>query len=148
ANPNKLLYVAAYAELLTEAKKYGQALTLLERQLVLNPDNPPLSMLYATALSKNGEYEVAEVVLKRQSRTRPDDIDVWYDLAETAGKAGNIIGVHRARAEFFALHGAYTKAIQHLEYARRLVSQTDTQLHARLDQRINDLRTKLRIAQS
>ena len=148
ANPNKLLYVAAYAELLTEAEKYGQALTLLERQLVLNPDNPPLSMLYATALSKNGEYEVAEVVLQRQSRARPDDIDVWYDLAETAGKAGNIIGVHRARAEFFALHGAYTRAIQHLEYARRLVSQTDTQLHARLDQRINDLRTKLRIAQS
>ena len=148
ANPNKLLYVAAYAELLTEAGKYGQALTLLERQLVLNPNNPPLSMLYASALSKNGEHEVAEVVLQRQSRIRPDDENVWYQLAETAGKAGNIIGVHRARAEYFALHGAYTKAIQHLEYARRLVSQTDTQLHARLDQRINDLRTKLRIAQS
>ncbi len=148
ADPHKLLYVAAYAELLTEAGKYSQALTLLERQLVLNPDNPPLSMLYANALSKNGEHEVAEMVLQRQSRARPDDVDVWYELAEAAGKAGNIIGVHRARAEYFALHGAYTKAIQHLEYARRLVSRSDTQLNARLDQRINDLRTELRIAQS
>ena len=51
-------------------------------------------------------------------------------------------------AEFFALHGAYTRAIQHLEYARRLVSRDNAQLQAMLNQRINDLRTELRIAQS
>ncbi len=56
--------------------------------------------------------------------------------------------MHRARAEFFALHGAYTRAIQHLEYARRLVSRDNQQLHAMLDQRINDLRTELRFARS
>jgi predicted Zn-dependent protease len=58
------------------------------------------------------------------------------------------VAVHRARAEFFALHGAYHRAIQHLEYARRLVSHDNKQLHAMLDQRISDLRTELRIAQS
>jgi predicted Zn-dependent protease len=105
-------------------------------------------MLYADALTKNEEYDIAEGILKRQSELRPNDIDVWYDLAEVSGKAGDIVGVHRARAEFFALHGAYQRAIQHLEYARRLVSEDNKQLHAMLDQRINDLRTELRIAQS
>lgn len=146
--PDRLLFVAAYAEFLTAAGEYDQALTLLERQLLLNPDNPPLAMLYADALMKNEEYDIAEAILKRQSEIRPNDIDVWYDLAEVAGKAGDIISVHRARAEFFALHGAYSRAIQHLEYARRLVSTDNKQLNAMLDQRINDLRTELRIARS
>jgi predicted Zn-dependent protease len=146
--PDRLLFVAAYAEFLTAAGEYDQALTLLERQLLLNPDNPPLAMLYAEALIQNEEFDIAESILKRQSDLRPNDIDVWYELAEVSGKAGDIVGVHRARAEFFALHGAYHRAIQHLEYARRLVNRNDTQLHAMLDQRISDLRTELRIARS
>jgi predicted Zn-dependent protease len=146
--PDRLLFVAAYAEFLTAAGELDQALTLLERQLLLNPDNPPLAMLYAGALMQNEEYDIAEEVLTRQSKLRPNDIDVWYELAEVAGKAGDIVAVHRARAEFFALHGAYTRAIQHLEYARRLVSRENAQLQAMLDQRINDLRTELRIARS
>ncbi|MCZ6619444.1 MAG: M48 family peptidase, partial [Gammaproteobacteria bacterium] len=86
--------------------------------------------------------------LQRQSRVNKGDIDVWYNLAEVSGLAGNIVGVHRARAEFFALHGNYQKAIQHLQYARGLVSRNDTKLHARLDQRIDDLRAAIRIARS
>ena len=140
--------MAAYAEILTASGEHDQALTLLERQLLLNPENPPLSMLYAEALIKNEEYDIAEAVLERQSENRPNDVDVWYELAEVSGLAGNIVGVHRSRAEFFALHGAYQKAISHLEYARRLVSRSNTQLQARLDQRISDLRNELRVARS
>ena len=147
-SPDRLLFVAAYAELLTAAARYDQALSLLERQLLLNPDNPPLAMLYADALTKNEEFDIAETVLTRQSVLRPNDVDVWYNLAEVSGLAGDIISVHRARAEYFALHGAYNRAIQHLEYARRLSGSDNAQLNARLDQRINDLRTELRIAQS
>jgi hypothetical protein len=46
------------------------------------------------------------------------------------------------------LHGAFQRAIQHLEYARRLVSVNNRQLNAKLDQRISDFRTELRIAKS
>jgi predicted Zn-dependent protease len=143
-----LLFVAAYAELLTAAGKYDQAQGLLEKFLLLYPNNPPLSMLYANSLTGAGEYKMAEKILTTQASKRPNDIDVWYDLAEVSGKAGDIVSVHRARAEFFALHGAYGRAIQHLEYARRLVNPGNIQLHAKLDQRINDLRTELRVAQS
>jgi len=146
--PDRLLFVAAYAELLTAAGKYDQSQALLEKYLLLYPDNPPLSILYASSLTKGGEYKQAENILQRQATLRPNDIDVWYDLAEVSGQAGDIVSVHRARAEFFALHGAYGRAIQHLEYARRLVSPSNAQLLAKLDQRITDLRTELRVAQS
>jgi predicted Zn-dependent protease len=81
-------------------------------------------MLYAESLTKQRKFNEAEAVLTRQSLVRSHDIDVWYELAEVSGLAGNIIGVHRARAEYFALHGSYERAIQHLEYARRLADQT------------------------
>ena len=148
ADPRSILYVAAYAELLIEAGKLDQAESLLAGNLNINPDNAPLSMLYVEALVRQEQYRKAEEVLARQSRLRKDDVDVWYELAEVSGQAGNIIGVHRARAEYFALHGAYQKAIAHLEYARRLADGNDRQLLARLDQRIHDFRTALRVARS
>jgi predicted Zn-dependent protease len=144
SDPQKILYIAVYAELLIAGKRLDQAIRLLSHQLVINPDNALLAALYSDALSKNQQYAEAAAVLERQSLVNSNDVDVWYNLAEVSGKAGNIVGVHRARAEYFALNGAYHRAIQHLEYAQRLVSLQDTQLHARLDQRITDLRTALR----
>ncbi len=143
-DPDSLLHIGSYADLLIAAKQLDQALRLLSHQLVLNPDNAPMSMLYAKALMSAKEHQQAQAVLTRQSRLRPNDVDVWYNLAEVAGLAGDIVSVHLARAEFFALHGSYQKAIQHLEYARRLVSRADDELLSELDQRIIDLRTELR----
>lgn len=147
-DPTRILYVAAYGELLMNARRYDQAEQLLSRHLAINPDNPPLAMLYAETLTLQQKHKEAESVLARQSQIRSDDVDVWYDLAEVSGLAGNIVGVHRARAEYFALHGAFQKAIQHLEYARRLVDGSNRQLVARLDQRIDDLREQMRMARS
>ncbi len=148
ANPQKILYIASYAELLIEAGKLNQAIRLLAHHLTLNPDNATLAAMYSEALIRDQQYREAEAVLERQSVVNKDDVDVWYNLAEVSGKAGNIIGVHRARAEYFALHGAYQRAIQHLEYARRLVREDNQQLNAMLDQRINDMRMALRVRRS
>ncbi len=146
-NAQSILYNAAYAELLIAADRNEQARALLSHQLVLNPDNAPLAMLYARALNKSGRHEEAEAVLTRQTQVNPNDVDAWYELAETAGLAGNITGVHLARADYFFLHGAYHRAIQHLEYAQRLVRRTNPQLQAKLTQRIQDIRTAIRMQQ-
>ena len=141
-NPGSILLAASYGETLTAAGRAGEAAAFLAHQLVINPDNQPFAMLYAEALSKLDRHGDAQQVLVRQSRVHGDDIDIWYALAETAGLAGDIVGVHRARAEFFAMRGAYQKAIQHLEYARGLV-EDNYRLAAGLTQRILDLRTEL-----
>ncbi len=139
---DSLLMTASFAELLIGAKRADQALALLARQLAINPDNEPLTFLYATALNAAGRHVDAAATLRRHTRVNAEDIDVWRLLAETSGLASDTVGVHRARAEYFALVGAYQTAIQHLDYARRLVDAQDRRLLARLDQRIIDLRTE------
>ena len=143
-NPHNILFIGSLAELLTKAGKVDQAIDLLERELALNLQNAALSVLYADAMVANHQYVAAEAVLQQQSFVNKADVDVWYDLAEVSGLAGNIIGVHIARAEFFELHGAYQRTIQHLQYARRLAGRGNEPLLARLDQRINDIRNKMR----
>ncbi len=144
ANRRNILYSASLADLLIAAGQNRRAINLLERELAINPDNGPLSMLYAKSLGAEGRHTDAEAVLRRLSVTHKGDVDVWHDLAETSGLAGNIVGVHLARAQFFYLHGGYQRALQHLEYARRLTSSADRKAVVQLDQRIMDLRTKIR----
>jgi predicted Zn-dependent protease len=142
-HPRSLIYVASEAELLNNAGRYHDAMEILSFQLVLNPENKPLSLLYADALNGVNRHHDAEQVLLAQSVRYPDDVDVWYQLAETAGLAGDIVQVHLARAEYFAHVGELQKSIQHLEYARGLISPTNYRLTAMLDQRIRDLSAEL-----
>ena len=105
-------------------------------------------MMYARALVADEQYDDAEIVLETQSKLRPTDTHIWFLLAETAGLASNITGVHLARAEYFYLHGALHRAIQHLEYAQRLVRESNPLLETKLAQRIQDLRTTIRMQNS
>lgn len=142
AQPDNLLMAASFAEILIDAERVDEALDLLLRKLQINPDNEPLTFLYAEALGAANRHADAAAVLWRHTRVNSNDIDVWDLLAETAGLAGDTVGVHRARAEYFARVGAYRQAIEHIDYARQLVDADDRQLHARLDQRVLDLRTE------
>ena len=143
AHPNSIILTASYADILLHQGRHADAITLLSQGLAINPDNAPYSMLLAAALAKDEQYQKAEAILKRQSVLHPNDQDVWYQLAELSGLAGDIVEVHQARAEFFALVGNYRNAIKHLEYARGLVNKDDFQLTAKLDQRILDFRDQL-----
>ena len=145
-DPGSILLCATFAELLINADKIQQALDLLAHRLVINPDNQPFAILYARALNADARHNDAKDVLWRQATINEDDVDIWYDLAETAGLAGDIVGVHRARAEFFALNGDYQNAIQHLQYALSLVTKPSQRLIASLEQRLLDLRTEAEAA--
>lgn len=145
---SRIFYQASVAELLIAAQQLDNAQSLLREQLALYPDNFPLAMLYAQALIADEQYVSAESVLESQSKLRPLDTHVWFLLAETAGLASNVTGVHLARAEYFYLHGALHRAIQHLEYAQRLVRKSNPVLETKLAQRIQDLRTSIRIQNS
>lgn len=145
---SSIFFNASLAELMIAAQQLDDAQTLLQQQLEIYPDNFPLTMLYAQALIADKQYVAAESVLQTQSKFRPLDTNVWFLLAETAGLASNITGVHLARAEYFYLHGALHRAIQHLEYAQRLVRKSNPVLETKLAQRIQDLRTSIRMQNS
>lgn len=137
---DSLLFAATQAEMMIKAGEVDQALAFLERQLSLNPGNAPLSMLQAEALTTNEQFAEATEVLKRQSILRPEDYDVWYQLAEVAGLANDIVQVHLARAEFFALTGDFEGAVDQLQFAANLTNPSQFEMLAGLSQRIRDLR--------
>lgn len=140
--PTSLLAISCYAELLTKSERVDEAITVLEDALADTPDNAPLSMMYARALRAAEEFSEATSVLQKQARVHSDDIDIWFELAETAGLADNIVEVHRARAEYFALRGEFNQAISQLNYAKKASNGASFRLEASLDQRILELRER------
>jgi len=117
----------------------AQLATALARALVAEqPDYYPAQLELATSLTAANQVGEAETVLERLAKDRPTDPQIWFELAETSGLAGDIAGVHRARAEYFALIGVFDKARSHLGYARRLQEQDFRQV-AMIDQRLRDL---------
>lgn len=138
--PTSLLAISCYTELLTESGQQDKAIAVLEDTLADTPDNAPLSMMYARALKAAERFEEATSVLQKQARLINDDTDLWYELAETAGLAGDIVEVHRSRAEFFALRGQFSEAISQLKRAKNAHKGASFRLDASLDQRILELR--------
>jgi predicted Zn-dependent protease len=139
-DPRRMAYVVSDAQFDINAGEADKAIEKLRTQLRVNPGNYPLAMTYADALLKSNQPQLAETVLQEQVKLRPNDPYVWYELAETHGLAGNILGVHQARAEYFVLNGVLDKAEQQLGYALKLV-QNDSITTTKIEERIRQIKT-------
>lgn len=138
ANPVLLTFRHTDIELDIARQDYAVALDKLNQLLARNPNNYPLTRLKSEALWQAHRYEDAGEVLTALSRMRPEDPMVWYQLAEVRGLAGNISGVHQARAEYFILVGAFGKARDQLSLAVKLVA-LDFKRSAIIRQRLKDI---------
>ena len=132
--PNEVIYNLALIELDTAANRLKEAQERVQRLLKLYPNDYPLNQSLVDLLLKQNRSSEAEKVLDQLIKSRPNDPDVWYQIAETRGQANNIIGLHQARAEYFALVGDYDQAIQQLDLAKRRASN-NFQLASRIDAR-------------
>lgn len=119
-DPERLTYLIMATDIDVAAGAYKPALTQLTELLAKNPNNYPLTIRYAEALMKAGDYQRCAEVLEHFSRRRSNDDYVWYLLAEVNGLAGNILGVHEARAEYFILNGFFDGAQIQLRNALKL----------------------------
>jgi predicted Zn-dependent protease len=137
-NPSQIEYIIASAEVDLAIGEAQAAVRGLNRELKLYPGNHALTMAYAQALQQDNQAHIAEEVLLEQSRLRPDDPGMWYLLAEVSGLSGNIVGLHRSRAEYFILNGILGEAERQLGYALKL-SQKDYHTSALVNQRIKDV---------
>ena len=138
ANPNRIEYLVADAEIDMAANQPQRAIKKLSEQLAATPGNHPLTMTYARALLQNQQPHIAEEVLIAQSKIRPNDPGLWYLLAEVQGLSGHIAGLHQSRAEYFILNGILDEADRQLRYALKLTSG-DYLTSARINQRLIDL---------
>ncbi|BFM11013.1 M48 family metallopeptidase [Simiduia litorea] len=138
-NPNKLEYQLALADIYTAEGRYEEAIAIQQALLKTEPSNHPANMAYADTLMKAGFYLQSEQILDRHSRRRSTDPYVWYQLAEVHGLAGNILGVHEARAEYFILNGIYDAAMVQLRNGLKL-AEGNYHTTAILQERVRDVR--------
>lgn len=124
--PDNITYKIAEADIDIKATKYDAAIALLQKGLSLSPDNHPLTMSLANAYFKGEHYSKADKLLSRHARSHPSDAQLWFLLAEIQGKAGNTLGAHQSRAEYFALNDAIARAIQQLNAALSLAKNQIT----------------------
>ncbi|EIK44863.1 Peptidase family M48 family [Cellvibrio sp. BR] len=118
--PERITYQIMRADIEVAAERYKAGLEIIENQLQKHPNSHPLIIRHAEALMKAGIYQQCADILDRYSRKRSNDDYVWYLLAEVNGLAGNILGVHEARAEYFILNGVYDRAQIQLRNALKL----------------------------
>jgi predicted Zn-dependent protease len=132
--PNNIVYAIAEADIDIASGRYEDAIAKLKRKLTLVPGNHPITMHLADAYFKGGFYAKADRLLSRHARNHPGYAHLWYLLAEVQGKAGNRLGLHQSRAEYFALHGAMNQAIEQLNFALPLATNhvTAERIHTRI----------------
>jgi predicted Zn-dependent protease len=133
--PHNIVYLVAEADININAEKYDVAIVMLQEGLSLSPGNHPMTMSLANAYFEGGYYAKADKLLSRHARSHHSDANLWYLLAEVQGKAGNILGLHQSRAEYFALNGAMKRAIEQLNLALPLATNqvTAERLHTRIE---------------
>ena len=118
--PNNLILQTTLMELHIEEENNFEAVSVGETLLSLNENNHAISKILSKAYMQNNQIKDAENILSKLSRNRPMDPSVWYQLAEAQGLSGNILGLHRSRAEYFMLTGRYDAAIFQLREALKL----------------------------
>ncbi len=136
--PNEIVYNLAQVDLDITANRLAEAQQWVERMLAQYPNNYPLKQARSDLLLKQNKPKEAEKVLDDLLKTRSDDPDIWYQVAEVRGLAGNTIGLHQARAEYFALVGDFDQGIEQLDFAKRRAS-SNFPLAARIDARQQEL---------
>ena len=119
-NENNLVLETSLMELHLSAGNYYEAISLGKNILEIHDSNYSTSILLAEAYIKNNNSEKAEKLLKDLSKKRQTDPNVWYKLAEAQGLSGNILELHRSRAEFFILTGRHDAAVFQLKEALAL----------------------------
>ncbi|WP_314019584.1 M48 family metalloprotease [Stutzerimonas degradans] len=143
--PDELIYNLAQIELEVTANRLPQAEQYLQRMLRQYPGSYPLRQARIDLLIKQGQTTQAAKELDQLAAQRSADPDIWYQVAEIRGLTGNIVGVHEARAEYFALVGDYDQAIEQLGFAKRRSS--NFQLASRIDARQQRLMEEKRMVE-
>lgn len=144
AAPNDVNYNLAQIELDMAANRLNDAENRLTRMLSLFPNNYPINQANVDLLMKQQRIQDAERALDELLKNRGKDPDIWYQVAEVRGLAGNTVGLHQARGEFFALVGDYNQALEQLDFAKRRASN-NFQLASRIDARQREFMEEKRL---
>lgn len=136
--PNRITYQVTLAEAMLEQDRLQEARDLMLGALRRNPGNYPITDLLAAIELKDNNGARAADYLRNLTRDHGYRENLWLRLAEAEGKARNIVGVHRARAEYDLLMGNLESAQRQLRQAQEKV-RPDAPLRQVITERLSEV---------
>lgn len=140
-SPTDLYYNLAYIDFDFYQNSLVDAEQRIQKLLSIYPDSYPVLKTYVDLLVKQKKLQEASRIIDKLVSKRPNDPDVWYQASEVWGRAGNIVGVHQAQAEYLALIGSYDAALEQLKYARQKAGNSFQQMSI-INQREKEIRAQ------
>ncbi len=144
AEPNNQVFKHAQAYLYAEQERYEESNQIINQTLSQGSGHSlAFSVLHAENLMAMGKYTDSLRILDRLIRYNQKNEHLWYLKAEVSGLAGNILEVHKARAEYFLLLGALDQSIKHLRLALKLAQDNyieRSRIQARLESTMKMMR--------
>jgi predicted Zn-dependent protease len=109
-----LYYIDTYVDILIRLQKFDKALVFLEKHYKLRPNNPVITLNYATVAIEAKKPQIAVDLLGRYKITHGEDYIATDILTTAYGQLQNLSKYHEMRAEGFALLSLYDQSIEAL----------------------------------
>ena len=140
ADPDRIAYPLALAEIDQGAGRGDAALTRYRDMLTLYPGNPVIVQGYAQALLENRRFADAHRLLEEfrrgQALPRPG---LYQLLAQASTGMKRPVDAHEAMAEYYYLNGQTHAAVEQLTLATRMPDQ-DFYQASRIEARLRELK--------
>ena len=114
---SNLFYIDALTDIYIAQGNATKAVEMLAPHIKHNPRNQVLALNYANALISAQQYDEAIALLKDFLLVRKDYQIAYQLMTEAHQKAKQFSQMHQSKAEVYALYGAYTRAVDELQYA-------------------------------
>ena len=137
--PGQAALIIAQSNIDAGKNNLPKALSDLKTAWEKSPQSYALGVHYGRLLATNQDYSSAVTALSKVQKQRPKDPFVWYHIAEISGLSGDILNLHKARAEYFILYGRFDNAENQLNnILKKFGDQPGAEKHAK--QRLADLK--------
>ena len=124
--PDNLYYIDAFTDILLAQGKAEQAMTMLEQQYLLKPNNQVITLNYANAAIQGKAYRLAVHLLRNLLYFKNDIFLAYEMLADTYKAMEDYARYYEARADLYYQLAVYPKAIDDLNEALNHVGPKNT----------------------
>lgn len=117
--PMNAFYLDVQTDILLALKRYDDALTMLEKAYIREPNEQTITLNFANAALEAGQPDLA-IRLLRDYLSRDDDNILAIDLLINAYRSkGDASSMFEYQSRLYALHGAFDEAINSLHRAHK-----------------------------
>ncbi len=137
ASPENLFYLDTATDVSIALEKYDEAIQRLQAPLALKPRNSTLVLNLSNAYISAERYQDAIATLKDYILVKKDDMLAYQLLSDAYKFSQQLLDMHQANAEVYALYGAYGRSIDELQHAYNFTGDdhlTKQRIRARIKQ--------------